>query len=157
MWLPITAAVTAGYAFLAYLVYRRRKAEQTGKPVVFDLFFHALMCMAVSLALFIDLDEFTVIPIIFVAVACFVASVGRSRGFSNLGGDSVAFLLSVVFTAVMYMLSCGVLEAADAYVPPASAIDRVYMDYGGRGDDSIYPVYYDIFDVGRQFIPSLRR
>lgn len=147
LWLPITAAVTAGYAFLTYLVYRRRRAEQTGKPVVFDLFFHALMCMAVSLALFIDLDEFTAIPIIFVAVACFVASVGRSRGFSNLGKDAVAFLVSVVFTAVMYMLSCGVLEAADAYVPPASAIDRVYMDYGGMNDSNHYYVNTDLFDV----------
>lgn len=147
LWLPITAAVTAGYAFLTYLVYRRRKAEQTGKPVVFDLFFYALMAMAVSLALFVDLDEFSAIPLIFVAVACFVASVGRSRGFSTLGRDSVAFLVSVVFTAVMYMLSCGVLEAADAYVPPASAIDRIYMDYGGMNDSDHYYVNTDLFDV----------
>nr|MCR5166580.1 hypothetical protein [Oscillospiraceae bacterium] len=72
----VGGAVCVLYTLAACAVYRNRKAEHTGKPIVFDIFYYLTAGFAVVISVMsVKSSEAAPVVIIFLAVAVFVCSV----------------------------------------------------------------------------------
>ncbi|MBQ4225571.1 MAG: hypothetical protein II664_04560 [Oscillospiraceae bacterium] len=146
----VTAAVCVLYTLAAYAVYRNRKAEHTGKPIVFDIFYYLAAGSAVMLTvLSIRRGEAVPAVIIALAVICFVCSVIRTRGFGKLAEDISCFVISVLGVFVLAIPLGMIGSAAERYVPDERNIERAYIsrgyytnrwvsNFGGIVDDTDY-------------------
>lgn len=133
-----------------YLIYRKRKAEDTGKPVVFGVFYHVILTMAmfcICYSFMID-DGAEVIPMLIVtAVVYFVFHVVRNRGFGHIIKGIVIYVLTMGVASGSYML----IRNTDgfgigSYVPAPSSVKCVYIPYTGFNDQSQGELaYFDIY------------
>ncbi len=146
LFLLITVLLGAG----TYLIYRKRKAEDTGKPVVFGAFYHVILTMAmfcICYSFMID-DGAEVIPMLIVtAVVYFVFHVVRNRGFGHIIKGIVIYVLTMGVASGSYML----IRNTDgfgigSYVPAPSSVKCVYIPYTGFNDQSQGELaYFDIY------------
>lgn len=149
-YLVVSAAVCVLYTLAAYAVYRRRKAEHTGKPIVFDIFYYLTAGFAVMLSV-ISVRSSEAVPgvIIFLAVAVFVCSVIRARGFGRLAEDISCFVTSLLCSFAIALLLGMIGGEAERYVPNERKIERAYIsrgyytnrwvsNFGGIVDDTDY-------------------
>jgi len=146
LFLLITVLLGAG----TYLIYRKRKAEDTGKPVVFGVFYHVILTMAmfcICYSFMID-DGAEVIPMLIVtAVVYFVFHVVRNRGFGHIIKGIVIYVLTMGVASGSYML----IRNTDgfgigSYVPAPSSVKCVYIPYTGFNDQSQGELaYFDIY------------
>ena len=143
-WVLCCVIAFVVYSIAAFLIYRHRKAEDTGKPIVYDLFYFGMMTLSVVtlMFLFMMMDEDYIIPMIIItAIFYFVAAVIRNRGFKKFGSYVTAYLITmaVSFAAYFIIQATGAF-GADRYVPNAAMVDKVYTSYNGYfdQDDDIY-------------------
>ena len=146
LFLLITVLLGAG----TYLIYRQRRAEDTGKPVVFGAFYHVILTMAmfcICYSFMID-DGAEVIPMLIVtAVVYFVFHVVRNRGFGHIIKGIVIYVLTMGVASGSYML----IRNTDgfgigSYVPAPSSVKCVYIPYTGFNDQSQGELaYFDIY------------
>lgn len=146
LFLLITVLLGAG----TYLIYRRRRAEDTGKPVVFGVFYHVILTMAmfcICYSFMID-DGAEVIPMLIVtAVVYFVFHVVRNRGFGHIIKGIVIYVLTMGVASGSYML----IRNTDgfgigSYVPAPSSVKCVYIPYTGFNEQSQGELaYFDIY------------
>ena len=134
-WAVTTFLVSVLYGVIAFLIYRHRKAEDTGKPIVYDIFYYVVMTMVLISVIFLFVnieDDFIVPVIIFTAVFYFVSSVIRNRGFKNFHKSAIAYVITTVgcFLLMFVIDATGSFGAAKR-VPAVSAISRAYISYNG--------------------------
>lgn len=138
------AVVTAAAVFLAYFLYKKRKAEDVSKPYVFKGFYYGVMILAVFciLSLFISQDENVIPGIIICAVGWFLMELITRRGFKKFWTAGVGFVLTVglVFGA------CAVCKATEGFgaakkIPSASSVKSVSVySHSGNGFSGRYDV-----------------
>ena len=137
LWIVITVAVALIFGLIAFLAYRRRKAEDTGKPIVFELFYHVIMTLSLVTLIFLFLmmdDDLFVPAIIVTALFYFVTSVIKNRGFKNFGKSVGRYLITSVSCFVMiFVIHATESFGAASRVPSANSVSCAYISYTGKG------------------------
>lgn len=146
LFLLITVLLGAG----TYLIYRRRRAEDTGKPVVFGVFYHVILTMAmfcICYSFMID-DGSEIVPMLIItAVVYLVFHVVRNRGFGHILKGIAAYVITIVVAAGTFLL----IEKTEGfgigtYVPDPASVKCVYIPYTGFNEQSQGELaYFDIY------------
>lgn len=133
----ILLVVSALYAAVAYLLYRRRKAEDVSKPFVYNIFYYAIMaCIMLSLSAFIVVeDDFAVPLIIFMAVVYLVFEVINKRGFKKFKYSLLRCVITIVACIGISMVCSATNGFGISYrVPDANSVKSVSITYMGPED-----------------------
>lgn len=133
-WLAVFFIVTLALIVCTYLIYRKRKAEDTGNPVVFGALFHVIMTLGTACIVFaFCAGGGDAAPMIIItAIIYFLFSVIRRRGFKKFGRSVLSYVLTVGVCLGAYVLVVAT-EAfgASKYVPAPGSISAAYIDYRG--------------------------
>lgn len=146
LFLLITVLLGAG----TYLIYRKRKAEDTGKPVVFGAFYHVILTLSmfcICYAFLVD-DGSEIVPMLIItAVVYLVFHVVRNRGFGHILKGIAAYVITIVVAAGTFLL----IEKTEGfgigtYVPDPASVKCVYIPYTGFNEQSQGELaYFDIY------------
>lgn len=146
LFLLITVLLGAG----TYLIYRKRKAEDTGKPVVFGVFYHVILTMAmfcICYAFLVD-DGSEIVPMLIItAIVYLVFHVVRNRGFGHILKGIAAYVITIFVAAGSFLL----IEKTEGfgigtYVPDPASVKCVYIPYTGFDEQSQGELaYFDIY------------
>lgn len=146
LFLLITVLLGAG----TYLIYRRRRAEDTGKPVVFGVFYHVILTLSmfcICYAFLVD-DGSEIVPMLIItAVVYLVFHVVRNRGFGHILKGIAAYVITIVVAAGTFLL----IEKTEGfgigtYVPDPASVKCVYIPYTGFNEQSQGELaYFDIY------------
>lgn len=139
-WIIITLIVTAIYLAFAYLLYRRRKAEDVSKPYVYKIAFYAIMTMATFcvLSLFISFGGFLAAGVVLCGIMWFIMEVITRRGFKKFWQAGLGFGAAVISVIVL----CNLFGATKGFgmtkkVPSVSSVESIAIreteitDYDG--------------------------
>lgn len=133
-----------------YLIYCKRKAEDTGKPVVFGAFYHVILTLSmfcICYAFLVD-DGSEIVPMLIItAVVYLVFHVVRNRGFGHILKGIAAYVITIVVAAGTFLL----IEKTEGfgigtYVPDPASVKCVYIPYTGFNEQSQGELaYFDIY------------
>lgn len=133
-----------------YLIYRKRKAEDTGKPVVFGAFYHVILTLSmfcICYAFLVD-DGSEIVPMLIItAIVYLVFHVVRNRGFGHILKSIAAYVITIVVAAGTFLL----IEKTEGfgigtYVPDPASVKCVYIPYTGFNEQSQGELaYFDIY------------
>lgn len=133
-----------------YLIYRKRKAEDTGKPVVFGAFYHVILTLSmfcICYAFLVD-DGSEIVPMLIItAIVYLVFHVVRNRGFGHILKGIAAYVITIVVAAGTFLL----IEKTEGfgigtYVPDPASVKCVYIPYTGFNEQSQGELaYFDIY------------
>lgn len=146
LFLLITVLLGAG----TYLIYRQRRAEDTGKPVVFGAFYHVILTMSmfcICYAFLVD-DGSEIVPMLIItAIVYLVFHVVRNRGFGHILKGIAAYVITIFVAAGSFLL----IEKTEGfgigtYVPDPASVKCVYIPYTGFNEQSQGELaYFDIY------------
>ncbi len=146
LFLLITVLLGAG----TYLIYRQRRAEDTGKPVVFGAFYHVILTLSmfcICYAFLVD-DGSEIVPMLIItAIVYLVFHVVRNRGFGHILKGIAAYVITIVVAAGTFLL----IEKTEGfgigtYVPDPASVKCVYIPYTGFNEQSQGELaYFDIY------------
>ncbi len=147
-WVIIFLVFTVLYGVCAYLVFRIRKAEATGEPVVYDAFYFGVTgcCVVCIVMMLMFMDEDTMIPaVIITAVFYLIMGVIRYRGFKKIKRIAIGYAISVAAAFGIFLLVYNThLFGVNNYVPANMAVDKVFISYTGMYESE----YHDFYDNG---------
>lgn len=133
-----------------YLIYRKRKAEDTGKPVVFGAFYHVILTLSmfcICYAFLVD-DGSEIVPMLIItAIVYLVFHVVRNRGFGHILKGIAAYVITIFVAAGSFLL----IEKTEGfgigtYVPDPASVKCVYIPYTGFNEQSQGELaYFDIY------------
>lgn len=133
-----------------YLIYSKRKAEDTGKPVVFGAFYHVILTLSmfcICYAFLVD-DGSEIVPMLIItAIVYLVFHVVRNRGFGHILKGIAAYVITIVVAAGTFLL----IEKTEGfgigtYVPDPASVKCVYIPYTGFNEQSQGELaYFDIY------------
>lgn len=152
--LGVIANIAVTFA-LAYHFYRKRRAEQITKPIVFRWIYSLMMTlMLITVITGFFHSEFIVgfvnkkhiFTVLFVAfLAYMLLEIISNRGLKKLWKGAVRFALTAAACiACITLLISTRLFGAEYYVPSADDVEKIYLGYGGTYSENIYPnfTYY---------------
>ncbi|MDE7293185.1 MAG: hypothetical protein K2N72_02045 [Oscillospiraceae bacterium] len=154
-WLLIFGLVTVIYIICTYLIYRKRNAEDTGNPIVYSALFHVIMTLGTACIVYAFMveNEYIAPMIIITAIIYFVFSVIRRRGFKKFWRSAVSYICTMLVCLGSYAVVVGTgAFGAGSYVPNASAVSAVYLDYAGTYASSL-DVEFSGFDMSFDNVP----
>lgn len=126
-----TALVIGG----AYLIYRKRKAEDTGKPVVFGIFYHIIMTMGIFSLCYLMMMDGTenFLPIIIISFIIYmVMHVIRNRGFGKIISGLVICAVTILGSIGSFLVihDTKAFGAGDV-VPDPEKVTKAEITYAG--------------------------
>ena len=135
IWFLLFTLCTLAVIGISYLIYRKRKAEDTGKPVVFGIFHHIIMTLAIfSLCylMVVDGTENFVPVIVITFIVYLVMHVIRNRGFGKIVSGLVIFAATITLSIGSFLLihDTKAFGAGD-YVPDPESIASAQITYSG--------------------------
>ncbi|MCM1577553.1 MAG: hypothetical protein NC078_01975 [Ruminococcus sp.] len=156
-WLLIFGLFTLLYIFCTYLIYRKRKAEDTGNPIVYSAMFHIVMTLGTACIVFTFLYDSglsEIFPMVIVTgIVYFVFSVIRRRGFKKFWRSAVSYVCTMIACIGCFALVTATEGfGAKNYVPNANAVAEVYLDYSGAYENPL-DVDFSGFDISYNEIP----
>ena len=134
-WLAIFTLLTIAVTAVSFLVYRKRKAEDTGKPVVYGALYHIIMTLGIfslSYLMIMDGTENFIPVIIICAIVYLVMHVVRNRGFGKIIKGVVICAFTILGSIGSFLL-IKETEAfgAGSFVPEADSVKKAEINYGG--------------------------
>ncbi len=136
-WLVGMSISVIVIAVAAFLIYRNRKAEDTGKPIVFGAFYHIIMtlglvCLVYAFCIDSDLSEAFLPMIIVTAIIYLVFTVIRNRGFSHFLKGIICYACTMAAAVCsMFIVEETACFGAGKYVPDENMVSEVYISYSG--------------------------
>lgn len=143
IWFLLFILCTLAVIAISFLIYRKRKAEDTGKPVVFGIFHHIIMTLAIfslSYLMVVDGTQNFVPVIVITFIVYLVMHVIRNRGFGKIISGLVIFAATIVLSIGSFLLihDTKAFGAGD-YVPEPESISSAQITYAGMfAEDSMY-------------------
>lgn len=133
---------------LAYHFYRKRRAEQITKPVVFRPIYSlmaVLMLITVFAVAFNDafVNGFSnrsyVLTVFFVSFLIYMLfEIISNRGMKKLWKGALRYVItSVAYIGCMMLMISTRFFGAEYYVPSADNVEKIYLAYGGAYNDNI--------------------
>ena len=150
-WFIIFTLITAALGFAAYLIYRKRKAEDTGKPVVFGIFYHIIMTVGIFSLCYLMIMNGTqnFVPVFVISfIIYFVMHVIRNRGFGKIVKGLVIYAVTVLLSVGSFLLlnDTKCFGAGD-FVPAADKVTKAETRYTGQLENTyITSKKYEIRD-----------
>lgn len=133
IWL---AVMTAVFAFAAYLLYRKRKAEDVSKPFVFRIFYYVIItAIILCISAFVVIDDELIIPLVItMAVVYLIFEVVNKRGFKRFGFSVIRCLVTITACIIFVTLCYNTSGFGISYkVPEAKDVKSVSVNYVGFG------------------------
>ncbi len=129
LWL---AVFTVLYVVIAFLAYKKRKAEDVAKPYVFKSYYYAIIsCVTFAVCAIIPIGfDILLIPMIVVAAVAFLAfELITNRGFKKFGKS----LIKCALTITASILLIGILDNGWGFgigrrVPDADDVESVTIE-----------------------------
>lgn len=147
IWAAVMLIITAVFFVGALMLYRRRKAEMTGKPFAFRPFFYVILfvvsaCTAMMLSGFESDTKRSVVPIICgTAVVYIMLEIASNRGLKNikeLGYICLRCLVIGGLGAAVYFIPIFSDIFGRVYtVPEAEDVVSVDVSYAGTFGDAV--------------------
>lgn len=135
-WIIFTLFATAIYFIIAFLLYRKRKAEDVSKPYVYKTAFYAIMVLTVFciLSLFLTADGFLMAGIVLCGIIWFIMEVITRRGFRKFWQAGIGFVGAVASV----LLICYIFDISNAMglakkVPSSITVESVVLDFDKYG------------------------
>lgn len=129
---------------LAFIANRKRKAEDTGKPVVFRAFYSiviTIMIISIGAFAYLEFTESVLLIILFTAIVYFVAEVCVNRGFKKLYKGAIRYAITAVCIIAFFIVvdKTGCFGIADR-VPESNNIKSVKLMC--NSENNIIKTYY---------------
>ncbi|MCH5193694.1 MAG: hypothetical protein J1F11_07010 [Oscillospiraceae bacterium] len=138
IWAVLYLTVTFIYGLTAFLLYRKRRAEQVSKPFAFKLVYYIFISsLILGIYSLFYYEEISIIPMLIVsAVVYMVLEVVTNRGFRRFWLSVIKYGATVGGAAVLIFL----IHRTDGLgmtqiVPPDWAVSSVHLDYDGYYGD----------------------
>lgn len=135
-WFVIFTLITIALAAAAFLIYRKRKAEDTGKPVVFGIFYHLIMTVGIFSLCYLMLIDGTenFVPVFVISfILYFVMHVIRNRGFGKIVKGLVIYAFTVLLSVGSFLLMSDTkCFGAGDFVPDAGKVSKAVINYTGQ-------------------------
>ena len=138
-WIFAILVLTAVMFVGAWLLYKRRKAEEVGKPFVYVLAYYLMLTLGTMAILCMVVAEKRLLgaAILISAVAYFIMEVIRKRGFKRFWLSVISYITTVVltlgcFTVIVKTKCFGRMN----YVPAAIGVSSVRLEFSTDGTDS---------------------
>lgn len=135
-WFIIFTLITVALGFAAFLIYRKRKAEDTGKPVVFGIFYHIIMTIGIFSLCYLMIMSGTenFVPVFVISfILYFVMHVIRNRGFGKIVKGLVIYAVTVLLSVGSFLvLNDTKCFGAGDFVPAADKVTKVETYYTGQ-------------------------
>lgn len=139
------------YGAIAFLLYRRRKAEDVSKPFVYKLFYYIVSTAVVFciVCVFFGDNGFgtSLLPVIIVSgIVFFIMDIIANRGFKKFWVSIIRFAATMVVMVALV----GIVNATDAfgmvyYVPKAENIHSVTVENRAGSENYIeYDVHNEV-------------
>lgn len=153
-WLLVILLLSAALTALAWFLYKRRRAEDTGKPFVYVLAYYLMLTLGTVSILSIAgfEDDFIGGAIIVSGIVYFIMEVIRKRGFKRFWLSVITYVATVGVTVGVFTLVIGTkCFGRMNYVPAAIGVSSVQLDY--RYSDNDYRDFsYDLEFTDREVI-----
>lgn len=126
---------------LSYFVYKKRKAEQVGKPVVFKAFYYIVTTLVIFTisgvfvisAGYNDLEKNIVPLIITSATIFFIFEVASNRGFKKIWKGAIRYAVTIISFLALIVISNESEGFGAVYrVPKANNVASVSINYHGN-------------------------
>lgn len=139
-WLVIFLLVTALIIAASFLIYRKRKAEDTGKPVVFGIFYHILMALIlveINCGFLMSGDggfnaDMLFPQIVVTAIIYLIFHVVSNRGFAHFKRGVISYIITMAVTVgALVLVNSTQMFGAGNYIPSADSVSEVYTSYTG--------------------------
>ncbi|MDD6991258.1 MAG: hypothetical protein PUI48_05465 [Oscillospiraceae bacterium] len=135
IWFLLFTLCTLAVMGISYLIYRKRRAEDTGKPVVFGIFHHIIMTLGIFSLCYLMVVDGTqnFVPVIVITfIVYLVMHVIRNRGFGKIVSGLVIYGATIVFSIGSFLLihDTKAFGAGD-YVPDPESIASAQITYVG--------------------------
>lgn len=161
-WLISLIVMTVIYGIGAFLIYRKRRAEDTGKPIVFDAFYHVIMTMCMVTVCFLIFMEYNseeiLLPmIITTGIIYLVLNVIKNRGFSHIGKGILGYVVTIGLSIGSFFLMTATGGfGAENYVPEASQVSTAYISYSGYYNEMSYHSFGGLTAYNNYYCPSVK-
>ncbi|MCR5718017.1 MAG: ABC transporter permease [Oscillospiraceae bacterium] len=132
----LTAVLTAG----AWLLYKRRKAEDVGKPFIYTAAYYVMLTLA-TVAVLCAMRTGVFGPVLIAsAIGYFIMEVIRKRGFKRFWLSVITYVATVGLSIGGYFLltATGCFGRVN-YVPASVGVSSVRVEF--HADDNIYRTY----------------
>ncbi len=141
VWIVIfTAAALIG----AMLLYKRRKAEEVGKPFVFHGAYYLMLTLLTVLILCLVNADAVMPALIFSAIVYFLMEVIRKRGFRKFWLSAICYVCTAALTIGMFALIIKTDVFGTVYrIPSASSVKSVEIRLWADPNRSITLQYTD--------------
>lgn len=139
-WMIPYLILTAVLFGLAYLLFKKRKAEQVGKPVVFKAFYHVILTVIIFTisSVFVikaGYDDFKhiVIPMIIITAIFFLLfEVAINRGFKKIWQGGIRYVITISSIIVIIIIANKTEGFGSVNkVPDINDVASVSTDYRG--------------------------
>ncbi|MGN0666671.1 MAG: hypothetical protein ACI4KF_09125 [Huintestinicola sp.] len=148
-WLIGNLVIAIAFGAGAFLLYRRRKAEDVGNPFVFKLLYYILITAALADIIFAflmqDNDMDILLPMLIVSFIMYmILDVITNRGFRKFGFTVIRYAVTTGCCIGAFALIKGTgCFGAGNYIPSVDSVSKVYISYDGCYSDSSY---YSVLD-----------
>lgn len=149
--LPIVLTIAAIVA-LSFLLFKRRKAEHTGRPFVFKLIYYILISAVTYsiIALFFGIDDSVEAffgAIILSSIVYLIAEVITNRGFKRFGWSVLRYTMTIALSSLFILVLRNTnLFGFETRLPSANNIKYAEISYSGYynnfGLPSVDQYYY---------------
>lgn len=139
----------------AYFLYKKRRAEQLSKPIVFRWIYGLMMTLALCFAIAVTLnqkntedikfDKYSFTVLICSLLVYLVCEIVSNRGVKKLWKGAVRFAVSfAVLTGCFLIVSGTRFFGIEYYVPSVDEVEKIYLGYPGiyRNDEYTSFSYY---------------
>lgn len=148
-WMICAVIMTAVYLIVAFLLYKKRKAESVSKPYVYKVFFYAIGTMAVFciisllISTGINIVSAAASGIVICGIGWFIMEVIARRGFKRFWTAPIGFCAAVLSVFIV----CGICKVTDGFgaprfVPSSLSVESVSIDVN---DDTLLP--YSVYEI----------
>ena len=135
IWFLLFTLCTLAVIGISFLIYRKRRAEDTGKPVVFGIFHHIIMTLGIFSLCYLMVVDGTqnFVPVIVITfIAYLVMHVIRNRGFGKIVSGLVIYGATIVISIGSFLLIHDTKAfGAGEYVPDPESISSAQITYAG--------------------------
>ena len=149
-WMIPYLILTAVLFGLAYLLFKKRKAEQVGKPIVFKAFYHAILTVIIFTisSVFVikaGYDDFKhiVIPmIITTAIFYLIFEVAINRGFKKIWQGGIRYAVTIASIIAIVIIANKTEGFGSVYkLPDTHDVASVSTDYTGAYGQGLNDIY----------------
>lgn len=146
-WLPFYVLLTAAMFAVAYFLYKKRRAQQTGKPFVFKFIYYFISTAAMFFmtAMFEVDGQSIVATVIATFLVYFVLECITRRGFKRIWVGIIRYACTIAASVLLIHTA----QATEGFgmverVPEVSSVKSVEINYAGFY--GMLPLCYEIDD-----------